>query len=131
MLNWKNEIKLNLRYGVAGVLNGLFGVGAIWMLTSMGIAPIAANFIGFAVGIAFAFLLSRKFVFKSENHFSSEALRYISAFVVSYLLNIVMLQICITVFLIDALLSQGIAVLTYVISMYFASRIYIFRKNKS
>jgi putative flippase GtrA len=128
--SWKNEIKLNFRYGLAGVLNSLFGLGAIWALTTIGIIPVAANFIGFAVGIAFAFLISRKFVFKSNDHLNSEALRYLRAFGVSYLINIAMLQMCVSVFLINALLSQGIAVTSYVICMYLASRFYIFRNNK-
>ncbi|PPD05149.1 MAG: hypothetical protein CTY29_02490 [Methylobacter sp.] len=124
------ELKLNLRYGVAGGLNGLFGLSTIWLLTKLGVHPIATNFIGFLVGVAFAFLMSKKFVFRSQGHFNSEAVRYITAFCISYIINIIVLQICTAKLSMDALVSQGIAISTYVILMYSASRFYIFRKNK-
>jgi putative flippase GtrA len=125
-----HEIKLNARYGFAGILNGLIGGGTIWALTKIGLAPVFVNLIGFAVGIIFAFLFSRKFVFRSKGHFTSEAVRYFVAFVISYLINIGVLQACITEFLLDPLPSQGIAVSSYVIAMYMASRFYIFRRKK-
>lgn len=131
MSKWRNEIELNVRYGVAGLLNGLLGLSAIWVLTKIGLAPIFANFIGYAVALAFGFLNHRKFVFRSEGRFGHEAKRYMGAFVVCYLINVVILQMCVSVFLIDALLSQGIAVSSYVISMYLASRLYIFQNNKT
>lgn len=127
MSKWKSELKLNIRYGIAGLLNSLIGLSAIWAFTIIGIVPIVANILGYAVGLAFGFLNSRKFVFRSEGHFGHEARKYIVAFAVCYLINIIMLQICIAVFLINVLLSQGIAVCSYVISMYLASRLYIFR----
>jgi len=130
-VNLINEIKLNIRYGLAGILNGFVGVGAIWILTMIGIAPIAANFIGFSAGVAFAFLVARKFVFKSDDHVTSESIRYMSAFGVCYLINIAMLQMCVSVFLLDAMTSQGMAVSSYVISMYLASRFFIFRRKKA
>jgi putative flippase GtrA len=128
-LKWKNEINLNVRYGIAGLLNSLIGLSAIWALTIMGVVPIAANILGYALGLAFGFLNSRKFVFRSAGRFGHEARKYMVAFAVCYLLNIIMLQICISVLLLNVLLSQGIAVFSYVISMYLASRLYIFREN--
>lgn len=130
MPKWKDEIKFNVRYAFAGVLNGVVGLGAIGALTTIGVIPIVANFIGFAAGFALAFFISKKFVFKSDGRFSTEAFKYSGAGVASYLINIVVLQISISVFLMDVLLSQGVAVASYVISMYLASRLYIFRSNK-
>lgn len=129
MSKWKSEIMFNVRYIISGVLNGIIGLGTIWYLTHVGIMPIIANLIGFSVSIAFAFLISKKFVFKSEGRFTSEAIKYFSSFGISYLINIIVLQLCVSIFLLSPLLSQGIAVTAYVISMYFASRIYIFRGN--
>ncbi len=129
MSKWKNEIKLNGRYGIAGILNGCVGVGLIVVFTSIGIVPTLANFLGFLVGLVFAFTISRKFVFKSENHLNSEAIRYLTAFVICYSINMAVLQLCVLVFFLDTMLSQIIAVSFYVFSMYVASRIYIFSEK--
>lgn len=130
MSKWRSELKLNIRYGIAGLLNSLIGLGAIWVLTIIGIAPIYANILGYAVGFAFGFLNSRKFVFRSEGRFGHEARKYVVAFAVCYLINIAVLQMCISVFFINVLFSQAIAVFSYVISMYLASRLYIFKNKK-
>jgi putative flippase GtrA len=131
VLKLKYEIKLNVRYGFAGILNSLIGVGTIWALTKLGTMPVVANFAGFAGGLVFAFLFSRKFVFRSKGHMSFEAVRYLNAFVISYLINIAILQMCVSQFFLGALLSQGFAVSAYVISMYLASRFYIFRRSNA
>ena len=130
MLKWKNEIKFNARYGFSGILNSLVGIGTIWVLTVIGIMPVVANVVGFSVGMIFAFLISKKFVFKSQGRFSSEAIKYVVVFIASYLINIAVLQICISIFLINVLSSQGIAIFCYVISMYLALRLYVFRGSK-
>jgi putative flippase GtrA len=127
----KNELRLNLRYGFAGILNGITGLGTIWLLTHLGVEPVLANSIGFGIGIVFAFLVSRKFVFRSSGHFTAEAGKYIFSFVLSYLINIAILQLCINRYFLDKLISQGIAVSSYVLSMYLASRIFIFRRGKA
>ena len=129
MLKWKKELKLNARYGIAGILNGLIGVSLIWLFTKLGTMPLVANFAGFAGGLVFAYLFSRKFVFRSKAHVSPEAARYFSSFVISYLINASILQISIAVLNMNALLSQSVAVIFYVISMYLASRVYIFRRS--
>lgn len=92
--------------------------------------PVVANVVGFSVGMIFAFLISKKFVFKSQGRFSSEAIKYVVVFIASYLINIAVLQICISIFLINVLSSQGIAIFCYVISMYLALRLYVFRGSK-
>lgn len=124
---WRNELVLNVRYAVAGVFNTFVGLGVIWGVTMIGVTPIIANLIGYAVGLAFGFLNSRRFVFRSEGHFGSEAIRYITAFVTCYLINIVTLQLSMRLFALDVFISQGLAVFSYIVSMYLASRLYIFR----
>ena len=80
MSKWKNEIMFNIRYLISGILNGIIGLSTIWYLTHIGIMPLLANLIGFLVGIIFAFLISKKFVFKSKGLVATEATRYFSAF---------------------------------------------------
>ncbi len=125
--NLKEEFHLNVRYGSAGLLNGLFSLSTIWILTEAGINPILVNAIGFSVGMFIGFIASRHFVFRSKAQINAQIIRYLFAFFVSYLANIFVLQLCISVFLILPLYSQGIAISTYIILMYLASRFFVFR----
>lgn len=129
-MKWINEFKFNVRYGFAGILNGVVGIGSIVALTMLGVDPFLSNIAGFTIGLIFAFLFSRKFVFRSKGRFAAEAIRYITAFVLSYLVNISVLQLCLTRYQLDSLIAQGVAISSYVITMYLASRVFIFRGQK-
>lgn len=126
MSKWRNEVELNSRYAAAGILNALVGLTTIWGLTKLGANPILANFMGYAIALVIAFFSSKRFVFRSEGHLTSEATRYLGSFLFCYLVNMAALYICISRYSIDPLVSQGIAVLSYVISMYLASRLFVF-----
>jgi putative flippase GtrA len=124
---WRNELALNARYGIAGVLNTLFGIGAIWGFTLIGLPPIVANLFGYAVALAFSFLNSKTFVFRSEGGFQVEGYKYLASFAVCYLINIATLSISVSLTSLNVMISQGLAVTAYVVSMYVASRLYVFR----
>lgn len=126
-MGWKREIRLNARYGFAGILNGIVGLGSIWGLTSFGVLPLIANITGFTLGLIFSFLFSRKFVFRSKGHISKEVTRFMVSFLLSYAVNVVVLQVCVLSLSLEPLLAQALAVTSYVIAMYIASRFYTFR----
>lgn len=129
MLRWRNEIELNSRYAITGVFNSLVGLATIWSLTKLGAVPIVANFLGYAVALSIGFLGARRFVFRSEGRFTAEAIRYLGSFAVCYLINAGALLLCISQYSIDPIIGQGIAVCCYVISMYMASRLFVFSRK--
>lgn len=126
-MNYKNELRLNLRYLVAGGGNAVVGLGLIGVLTLLKFDPIPANAIGFSAGIIFSFFVSRIFVFKSTDKVGKDLLRYMISIVVSYSANISVLYVCVVQLSVDALMSQAIAIFIYVVSMYLFSRFYVFR----
>ena len=125
-LKWQRELLFNLRYAVAGVFNGLVGLTTIWVLTKLGALPVVSNFLGFVIPLSIGFLNARRFVFRSEGRLSTEAIRYLVSFSFCYLINLTVLYLCIAWASIEILLSQGIAVCSYVISMYLSSRLFVF-----
>lgn len=126
MSKWRNEVAFNSRYAVAGIVNSLIGLSAIAWLSQIGVNPIAANFLGYAIALTIGFIGAKGFVFRSKGHLTVEALRYLVTFAICYVINVAALFICITWFAIDTMTSQGIAVFFYVISMYTASRLFVF-----
>jgi putative flippase GtrA len=126
MSKWRKELAFNIRYGCSGLLNTAVGIGAIWMFSFAGLSPVMANVAGYGIGLMVAFLVSRRYVFKSNGHFKHESLKYMLAFCVCYLINILVLQMSLSIFLLDIMLAQGVAVAAYIVSMYVASRLFVF-----
>jgi putative flippase GtrA len=122
----REEFALNGRYAASGVLNSIIGLGTISVLTIAGAPPIVANVLGYGLSLTVAFLSARRFVFRSEGRFSAEALRYLISFAICYSLNVVALYVALAHFRLRPLISQGIAVLTYVVAMYLLSRVFVF-----
>ena len=129
MKNYKDEILLNLRYGSTGLLNGLFSVSTILVLTHYSVAPLLVNIIGFFVGIMVSFIVSRLFVFRSNDRLNAQLIRYLLAFIVSFVANVFTLHFCLYQLLLPPLFAQGFAILAYNILMYLASRFFIFRQG--
>ena len=128
---WHDELKLNSRYAVAGILNTFIGLGVILGLTKLGVKPIVANLLGYAIAFTFAFFGSKRFVFRTEGYFTSEFIRYLGFFVFSYIVNILVLYVCISWYDISPIVSQGFATFSYIISMYLSSRLFVFNNNNA
>jgi putative flippase GtrA len=122
---------LNARYAIAGAFNTLIGFSAIWFFTYLGARPALANVLGYAVALSIAFLNARSFVFRSEGHLTHEAIRYVCSFIVCYGLNLLVLFLCLDRFSLPAMVAQAIAVFSYVVTMYLASRLFIFPRGSN
>lgn len=77
-----------LRYGLAGVFNTLVGFGLILFLDlGLDVQPNLANAIGYAVGIAVSYVLSRLFVFRGRSARAGGLRRYLAAVALAFLAN--------------------------------------------
>lgn len=126
---WRHELLLNARYIVAGVLNTLVGLTAIWAFTLLGLAPMLANFLGYMLGLSVSFFASKKFVFKSHGHISKEGIRFACAFVFSYGLNLAVLYACYAWASLNVMIAQTVAMLSYIVCMYLLQRFVVFTKR--
>jgi len=127
MSKWQIESAYLGRYAGSGLLNTLAGFSVIFALMALGISPIIANVGGYLFGLILGFFLSKKVVFRSKGHISSESLRYLVAFFVCFFLNLIALQIALDVFRWEAIFAQLLAASTYTIMMYLLSRFLVFR----
>jgi len=125
--HWHTEAKYLTRYAGSGVLNTLVGFAVIFLLMWLDAAPLVANIGGYAVGFVLGFIVSRRFVFRSNGHFVDESLRYLAAFSVCFMLNLLVLSLALAELAIPAVLAQVMAAATYTGSMYLLTRLYVFR----
>jgi putative flippase GtrA len=127
--NSVNEGSLTGRYALAGILNTAVGVAVLFALAYIGVEPLISNIIGYACGITVGFVSAKGFVFRSDGHIAHEAMRYLVAFAISYTANLIVLLLTAYVLGFANVLSQLLAITTYVIVMFFCTREYVFRRS--
>ena len=122
------EFNYLLKFASTGVLNTLVGFAVIFTAMNLGVSPLVSNIAGYATGFTLGFLLSKKFVFRSQGHFLKESLRYLLAFILAFLLNVVTLQCYIYWYPLQAVQGQLIAAVVYTGLMYLLVRFYVFHR---
>jgi len=124
MSRWRNEAALLGRYAGSGALNTLAGFAVIFALMALGFSPYTANIGGYLVGFVLGFVVSKKFVFRSNGHFVGESMRYLLAFLICFGLNLIALKLALK--LTNAFAAQAIAALVYTATMFLLTRCFVF-----
>ena len=128
--NWWREAVYFIRYSGAGLVNTIVGFVVILSAMALNFSPIISNVAGYTVGFILGFVLSKKFVFRSNNHFVSESIRYLLAFVISFLINLLVLHLALNNLNFNALASQVVAAISYTVFMYLLTRFFVFNSVK-
>lgn len=115
-----------LRYAGSGSLNTLTGFAVIFLLMWLGVSPFWANVGGYTAGFILGFMLTKKFVFRSNGHFVAESIRYLIAFIVSFLVNLLALRLSLYEMEFNAPAAQIVAAGSYTLTMYFLTRFFVF-----
>ena len=113
------------RYIGSGLVNTAIGYLVIFLSMTAGLSPIASNVLGYAVGLASAFILGRIWVFRSSGRPIGEAFRFFISFLISYSLNIIALTTLISID-VDLMFSQVVASGIYVLSMLIISALWVY-----
>lgn len=127
MSNWRSESAYLARYAGSGVLNTIAGFTVIILLMEFGVSPFLANTGGYLFGLILGFFVSKKLVFQSEGHITSEGLRYLTAFLICFFMNLFVLQFALNALHWDALPAQLLAAAAYTVIMYLLTRLLVFR----
>ena len=73
-----------LRFGIVGLFVTALGVAAYWVpATFFGVAPLLANLLGYAVAVAFGYVLHSRVSFRGHGRRDRQAVRTIRFFFVS------------------------------------------------
>lgn len=128
--HFRNEAAYIARYSGSGVVNTVLGFFVIFTAMAFGVPPVISNIAGYAVGFISGFVLSKKFVFRSSGHFVGESIRYLVAFIVSFLFNLFMLHVALTYLELHAVIAQIVAAVSYTSLMYILTRVYVFDNAK-
>lgn len=120
-----------VRFAAVGVVNTAVGYAVIYLcMLGMGWSPIASNVAGYAVGLCCSFLLNRRLTFRSQGAAHREAMRFLLAFVVAYLVNLAVLIASIGQLSIDPVWAQLVAGVAYTGVFFVLSKLYVFAARR-
>ena len=116
-----------LRFLIVGGLNTLLGLSVIFLLKAyFGLDDFVSNLIGYCIGLINSFFLNKKWTFNHESNKSSTVLRFIFAFLISYLANIYTVLAVRDYIGINSYLAQGSGIIPYTVIFYLTCRYYVF-----
>ena len=79
-----------VKYGLVGVMNTLITLIVIFLCKSIiGVNPMASNAIGYVAGLINSFLWNKKWVFKSDNGYVKEAIKFAVGWGICYCVQFV------------------------------------------
>lgn len=126
MSGWRSESAYIGRYAGIGVLNTFVGFSVIFLLMGLGASPVIANAGGYLVGLIMGFFVAKKTVFRSEGHVTAEGVRYLAAFLASFVINLLVLQCALALLRMNAIFAQFLAAATFTTIMYLLTRWLVF-----
>lgn len=117
-----------VRFALVGVINTIVGLGIILALTEFGVAKVPANMAGYACGLCVSYVLNSRYTFRAEMSLR-RAMHFLGVFGVCYTLNLGVLLLLADGYGLDVRLAQTGAVISYTISFFILSRIFVFRRR--
>jgi len=116
-----------LKYIVAGVINTGVGYGVFLILHRLfGVSPEGANASGYAIALVVAFLLNKVFVFDKSVIDGGTIPRFIAAFIVAYVVNLLILMIFYRMIGLVAEAAQVFAMISYTVIFYYLNKHFVF-----
>jgi putative flippase GtrA len=118
------------RFAAAGLLNTLVGFAAIVAALRLGFGDVAANLIGFGIGLAVGFVINRQWTFRAEGEANpAEIARYLAAFAVSWSLNIAAVLIGVRLGMAGSVWVQLAGMAVYSVTFFALSRWFVFASD--
>ena len=128
-----------IAYLVVGVMTTVFVWGVCWVCEHFFLDPQVSwrnsiiNTIGWIAGVCFAYPLNRKWVFQSVNpHMFSEFMGFVGSRVSTWILEVVIMTICVNVIGLGYWVSKiFIAAVVVTMANYIFSKMLVFRDKRS
>jgi putative flippase GtrA len=144
------------KYGLVGILNTLLTAVTIWVMM-YGLFSVqeeekvpemvisVSNIVGYTVGLTNSFICNRKWTFKSTTGWKKDFIKFIIAFLISYIPQLLLVNIlnnyanipeihftffCYSYLITSAYICQLIGIVFYTIMNFLCNKYYTFKKSK-
>ena len=124
-------IKQVVRYAFIGIFSNLVGYMIYLMLTFFGATPKTAMTFLYGLGAAVGYIGNRRFTFAHHGNLLTSGARYLLAHFLGYLINLLMLVVCVDYFGYRHQWVQAAAILVVAGFLFIAFRFFVFADSDS
>lgn len=143
-----------IKYGIVGVMNSLLTLVTIWFMMHIVFKPeeggkisswalSVSNTVGYIVGLINSFIWNRTWTFKSKNNWKPEFIRFTTAFLICFAIQLILVNILYKYVVINefhfnffrfgytvsaAEVCQLIGIVTYTALNFFVNKYFTFKK---
>lgn len=115
-----------IRYGIVGLGNSVVGLALIYLAKAVGIGDVAANAIGYGVGLTFSFVVNKRWTFGYIGSHVRSFVRFCLIIAIAYFANLGVVITSIDRIGLNGYLSQALGVPIYTLIGYLGCRFYVF-----
>jgi len=116
-------------YAFIGVLTNLSGYSFYLLLTYSGGTPKLTMTAMYAIGAVLSFFANRKFTFRHDGHVGAAGIRFMIAYMLGYLLNMLLLVMFVDWMGFPHQIIQAVAIVVVAVLLFFLSRIFVFSQH--
>ena len=129
----KNKLELMdvhkfIRFSLVGILNTVVFYGIYYVLLQVGIWYVLSLTIGNVVAIFNSYVMNKIFTFKTKKKLLNESFKFFVVAGIQYLLNLLIVHICVSFIGISAEFAGFIAISISVFLSYFGHKLWTFRE---
>ncbi|WP_396999088.1 GtrA family protein [Ochrobactrum sp. S1502_03] len=117
------------KYGLVGIVNTTITFVVVAILSGVSFDPYMSNAIGFAAGLLNSYFMNKAFTFNGTPHISGDAIRFMFAFIIAYMINIGVLHFLLSLSSETVVLYQLIAMFTYNIAFFILMKTWVFARD--
>lgn len=118
-----------LKYGMTGLLNTAVTLTLIYTSIAIGLSDVAANAIGYAVGICISFFMNNKWTFAQDQATLSQFLRFLAVAGCAYAVNLWVLLTARDVLHIDHRICHLLGAVAYTGVGFIGTSLFVFRSK--
>jgi glycosyltransferase involved in cell wall biosynthesis/putative flippase GtrA len=119
------------KFLLVGVVNTLVGLAAIYAaMYFLGFDTVAANALGYGVGILVSFLLNKQWTFANSDQAIPTLLRFLLVIGLAYAVNLAVVVAADYHFGLDKYLAQAMGLVPYTLTAFLGSRYYAFKARR-
>lgn len=113
---------------LVGLLNTFIGYTIILIFIILKFDNYTSNFLGYFFGMIISFFLHKNFTFQIIYFKFYEFFKYLAVYIVSYLLNLLILYILLSFLIFNQYLSQLISIFCYSVFLFLSMKLFVFKK---
>ena len=117
-----------IRFLFVGCLNTIVGYGTYALLVYINVNYLIANTISTIVGVIHSYIWNRNFTFKSNNKVGKELIKFITVYIISYIIGLINLYVIVNIFDINKYIAGIINIVITTIVSWFGHKYFSFRR---